>query len=707
MISKKFQNLKIATILPYKEDYSFIKASAVSLWVAEFFKNSKFKNNNIIYGSTKSKDFLTKNYVNIKLKSLESRIISTTNEYTKKLVNEFKNKNFDLIEIHNRPLILFNLIYKIKNNYIFYFHNDPLSMKGSKSINERLFILKNVNKIIFISEWIKERFFQNIDKKLSTNTEIIYHSVNKQRKVKKDKLITYVGKLNHSKGYDIFSDAIVKILDEFPQWKALSIGDEERRSIYIKHANHEELGFLSHKKTMDIFNRSEIAVVPSRWEEPFGRTALESSSRGCATIISNRGGLKETTNHAIVLHKLDYLNLYKNLKRLIKKNKFRKNLQTLSRNNIQHIISKNTKKIDIMRDSIFPRYKVNVLKNKLKIINIYNQGQKLNHRLYNISQGKKFTNGFIRNNHDVLEISDRDFLKNHKTFDLFPSKKGFQNYLIETFKNYNPDLLFFGHTNNISLDTLHIIKSLNKNLIISQWNEDPVMPSLDYSKQNISNINLYSNFVDHNFITTHPSIVKNKINSDNLHFYFVPVDRNIECFNVYNMRPKKDLFYAMSHGVNRAILKTGTEDTRVKFLDRLINKIPNIKYDFYGFSNKQPIWGNDFNIQLINSKMGLNLSRGKPTKYYSSNRIASIMGNGLLTFIDEKVQMNDFFTKDEIIFYKDISDLSDKIKFYSNNDKIRKNIAKKGKEKYFKLFNETKISKYFVDISLGNKTSLF
>ena len=80
MISKKIQNLKIATILPYKEDYSFIKASAVSLWVAEFFKNSKFNNNNIIFGSTKTKDFLTKNYVNLKLESLESRIISTTNE---------------------------------------------------------------------------------------------------------------------------------------------------------------------------------------------------------------------------------------------------------------------------------------------------------------------------------------------------------------------------------------------------------------------------------------------------------------------------------------------------------------------------------------------------------------------------------------------------------------------------------------------------
>jgi len=105
--------------------------------------------------------------------------------------------------------------------------------------------------------------------------------------------------------------------------------------------------------------------------------------------------------------------------------------------------------------------------------------------------------------------------------------------------------------------------------------------------------------------------------------------------------------------------------------------------------------------------MGLNLSRGKATKHYSSNRIASIMGNGLLTFIDEKIQMNDFFTKNEIIFYKNINDLSNKIKFYSKNDRLRKKIAKNGKKKYFKLFNETKISKYFVDISLGNKTSLF
>ena len=707
MISKKIKNIRIATILPYKENYSLEKASAASLWVAEFYKGSKFRVNNIIYGYTKSKNYLTKNYTNIPLKNINSKFKSSTNEYCKKLVKEINSKNFDIIEIHNRPLIFFNLLKKIDKKFIFYFHNDPLSMKGSKKISERLLILKTSEKIIFVSEWVRKRFFLDLDRKLISKTEVVYPSVNKVSPIKKDKIITFVGRLNHSKGYDIFSKTIIKILDKYPQWKALSIGDEERRSIYINHPNHKELGFLNHKKTLEIFNKSEVAVIPSRWEEPFGRTALEASSRGCATIISNRGGLIETTNHAIVLKEINEIDLYKNLKKLIENNRLRKKIQKLCRNNILHLIKNNTKLIDQIRENIFPKYILNIKKNKIKIINLYNQGQKLNHRLYNISVGKKFTNGFIRNNHDVLEISDRDFLKNNKSFNLIPNKENFQNYLIETFKNYNPDLLFFGHTNNIDLKTIEEIKLMNKNLILSQWNEDPVMPSLNYSKKNISNINLYSNIVHHNFITTHPSIVKQNIKTNNIHFFFIPVDKNIECFDVFNLKPKNDLFYAMSHGVNRAVLKDGIEDDRVQFLDKLVKKIPNIKYDFYGFANKQPIWGNDFNNNLINSKMGLNLSRGKPTKYYSSNRIASIMGNGLLTFVDKKIQINDFFSDQEIISYTNLNDLSDKIKFYSANDKIRKKIAKNGKKKYFKLFNETKVSKYIIDISLGNKNSMF
>ena len=703
----KDQKIKIATILPYKENYTIDKASAASLWVSEFFKKSKFKKTNFIYGNTKTKNYLTKNYKNIKLKSIKYKLRSSTKEYSNKILKDIRINNYDIVEIHNRPLILNILSKKLDNKFIFYFHNDPLSMKGSRSINERLYILNRVEKIIFVSEWTRERFFLELDTKLKTKTEVVYPSVDKTKKIKKDKNIIFVGRLNHSKGYDLYQKAIIKILDEFPEWKAYSIGDEDRRTIYIDHERHFELGFLKHRKTLNLLNKSEIAVVPSKWEEPFGRTALEATSRGCATIISNRGGLKETTDHGIILKKLDNISLYKEIKKLIVNKKKRVQIQKLSRKNIKHLISENTKIIDSIREKCLPQFSLNFIKNKLKILNLYNQGQKHNHRLYNISLGKKFTNGFIRNNHDVLEISDRDYLRNNKTFNLIPNKNDFQNYLIQTFKNYNPDLLFFGHSRNIDIDTINELKIIKKDLIITQWNEDPVMSSLDYSDQNISNISLYSDIVDHNFITTHPSILKNKINLDNFHFFFVPVDSNIECFDVFNLKPTKDLFYAMSHGVNRAKLKQGIEDDRIMFLNKLVKNITNIKYDFYGFSNKEPIWGNDFNNALIDSKMGLNLSRGKPTKYYSSNRIASIMGNGLLTFIDEKVKMSDFFKNDEIIFYKEINDLSDKIKFYAKNDKSRKKIAKKGKKKYFSLFNEKRVTKYMIDTSLGKNISLF
>jgi hypothetical protein len=47
------QSVKIATILPYKENYTFQKAQAAAIWVCDFFKYSKFKNTNFIFGNTK------------------------------------------------------------------------------------------------------------------------------------------------------------------------------------------------------------------------------------------------------------------------------------------------------------------------------------------------------------------------------------------------------------------------------------------------------------------------------------------------------------------------------------------------------------------------------------------------------------------------------------------------------------------------------
>ena len=38
--------MKIATILPYKENYTFAKAQAAAIWVSDFYKSSKFRDQN-------------------------------------------------------------------------------------------------------------------------------------------------------------------------------------------------------------------------------------------------------------------------------------------------------------------------------------------------------------------------------------------------------------------------------------------------------------------------------------------------------------------------------------------------------------------------------------------------------------------------------------------------------------------------------------
>ena len=698
--------IKIATILPYKENYTYTNAGAAALWVRDFFKYSKYKKNNYIFGSTLTKDYLTKNYINVNLKN-NSKFSSATIQYCNSLIKKIKNK-YDIVEIHNRPLVFIYLKKQIDSKFIIHFHNDPLSMKGSKTVKERLFLLKNANKIIFISKWVQKRFFEGIDQKLIIDTDVIYHSIDKEKRLsKKNNNIVFVGKLNPSKGYDIYRDAVIKILNEFKNWKAYSIGDEKRNKPIINHDRHFELGYLKQADVLKFLKKSEIAVVPSRWEEPFGRTSLEASSRGCATIISGRGGLSETTDHCVTLNKLTPDELYKEIKKLILNKSVRKKLQIEGLKNVKHVTKNTTIYIDNIRKQLVDLFKINYNKNKIRILNIYNVGQKLNHRLYNISLGKKFTNGFIRNGHDVLEISDRDFIKQNRQLSFLGVYNKFQSYLIETFKNYNPNFIFFGHTNNISLETFDQIKNLSKNLTITQWNEDPIMPGLEVAKKNLNKISYYKDYVDHTFITTDPKVFKKQSNGlKNVHFLFVPVDKNIECYDVFNLTPRNDLFYALSHGVNRATLKTGNNDPRIHFLNSLINKINGISYDFYGFENKEPIWGTNFYKALINSKMGLNLSRGIPTKYYSSNRIASLMGNGLLTFIDKKTLLNDIFNSNELIFYNNINDLADKIIFYKKKDEVRKKIARNGKNKYFKLFNEKRISNYIVQKSFGKDFSL-
>ena len=690
--------MRISILLPYKENFSPTYPGAVSIFLNSVIRLSKYKNNITVFGNTEYKEKYKIKYKNIDISKKILGIGSQTIKYIGKFIELEKKNISDIIEVHNRPLYI-QLLPKNKSKKVLYFHNDPLSMNGSKSSHERLGLLNLCSKIIFNSEWSKKRFLTSLKEIYRKSEKLIVVQQSADRQIinlkNKKNTITFVGKLNKAKGYDVFGSAIIEILNKHKKWNAIVIGDEERESHIFKHKNLNLLGFQNHKNVLNI-KKTSISVVCSRWEEPFGRTSLESSSCGCAVIITNRGGLPETITNGVIIDKLNKKNVFNAIDKLIKNKKFRNNLQKLSLKNFNLTNKFSSDLIDKYRNDILVE-KTFISKKGLKILHVTNFNERHNGRLF-YNTGKRINNGFVRLKHSVLEFSDRDIVSYYRSIKDIDGSKKLNNKLIEVISNYLPDLMVLGHADLVSYDTLLFIKNNYPKIKICQWFLDRM--DSHWSK-NLIRFKDKMHLMDANFCTTDPKTLK--ISKKIPIFYMPnPVDVSFETLKNFNSNNLiNDVFFAMSHGVHRGVLKSGKFDERENSILKLQSLIPNIKFDLYGMKNIQPIWADNFINALSKSKIGLNLSQGKPLKYYSSDRFAQMIGNGLLVFIHEKTKFGHFFTNKELVFYKDISDLAKKINKYSINQKLRRKIAKRGHSKYFKFFNSTVVANFIIDKSLG------
>jgi len=338
----------------------------------------------------------------------------------------------------------------------------------------------------------------------------------------------------------------------------------------------------------------------------------------------------------------------------------------------------------------------------LKILHITDFHLRHSSRLY-YSTARKLNNGFIRNNFYVNELSERDFEKKLFFFD----KNSYNKKIIEIIENLNPVIIVLGHCARINFKTFEYIKKVHPNIKIAQWYVDSLIPTgPDYSSH-LNTFNKYISFVDCSFVTSDPFSL-NFYNKKNKNIFYIPNPSDISIDNLKIDQITNniyDIFIALSHGQHRATLKTFFKDEREDFILELKKKLPDIIFDNYGIDNNQPIWGDQYYKRLGQSKMALNLSRGLPFKWYSSDRISSFIPNGITTFIDRATKLDDFFSEDEVVFYKNINDLSNLVNELKNNDKKRRTIGQKGRIKYNTYFNSTKVAKFIFEKTLNLKLS--
>ena len=181
--------MKISILLPYKENFSPEYPGAVSIFFFFFINLSKYKKDIVVYGNTNYK----KKYNHIKYKNIDisNKILglgSQTNKYINTFIKLENKKKSDIIEVHNRPLYI-QLLPENNTKRILYFHNDPLSMNGSKSVLEREDLLRKCDKIVFNSNWSKYRFLSQLNSIFIKSYKLlVVHQSTEKRKINfKDK----------------------------------------------------------------------------------------------------------------------------------------------------------------------------------------------------------------------------------------------------------------------------------------------------------------------------------------------------------------------------------------------------------------------------------------------------------------------------------------------------------------------------------------
>ncbi len=160
--------------------------------------------------------------------------------------------------------------------------------------------------------------------------------------IEREKTILFVGRMAPAKGVLELALALETVLPEFRDWKTCFIcnrinkfpdyADQVRATLHNIHDQSQLMENQPNNVVKRCMERAAIVVVPSRWQEPFGRTALEAFAGGAALITTGTGGLAEIVgDDAIIEPDLSRQALGSALQKLIENDALRESLSRRGR----------------------------------------------------------------------------------------------------------------------------------------------------------------------------------------------------------------------------------------------------------------------------------------------------------------------------------------------------------------------------------------
>lgn len=304
---------------------------------------------------------------------------------------------------------------------------------------------------------------------------------------------------------------------------------------------------------------------------------------------------------------------------------------------------------------------------------------------------QKLTNGFIRNGHSVETFSYRDVAKNEAWW---PSKKlgaGRANERLKTAcGNYEPDLLLLGHSEIIESATVTALRRRHPAMKVAMWYCDPL-----WVPEKFALVKRWARVCDVVFTTTGGPLLAGLAREGAVAAHFPnPVDASVETFRAFE-RPAwaHDLFFA---GTEKG------EPGRTALLEQLRDGSSGVRFRIHKAFGRPSISGHAYFAALGDAMLGLNLSRRWDVPWYSSDRIAHFMGNGVLALTPRTPGLTTLFSEQAVGWFDSYDELRGLIgHFMAKPDEARR-IARLGWEESRARCETRRVTAWMLQLIAGD-----
>ena len=233
--------------------------------------------------------------------------------------------DFDLIIVENRPAYCLKLARRTRAKLVCHLHNDFLNAETRQAQP----IYDALSRVITVSDYIANRvrtIAPDSSKCVTVNNGIDQQAFSPSPTEHihradlglqpSDFVLVFSGRMNEEKGIAELVQAM-KQLQDTPDIKLLVMGssffgDSGADSPFIQRLKAEAsqlrdrivfTGFIPYSQVPDYLRLTDVAVIPSMWDDPFPTSVLEAMCMGMPIITTARGGIPEevTPENAVIL----------------------------------------------------------------------------------------------------------------------------------------------------------------------------------------------------------------------------------------------------------------------------------------------------------------------------------------------------------------------------------------------------------------------